>query len=99
MCSVHFVDIFLASKKIVLYSAYSMCFQIKILTREMGGRFQREGTYVYLWLVFVVVWWKPTKFCKVIVLQLKNILKKKILTIHNLKHDLIVNGPRICHTE
>ena len=24
--------------------------------REMGGRFKREGTYVYLWLIHVDVW-------------------------------------------
>jgi len=24
--------------------------------REVGGRFKREGTYVYLWLVHVNVW-------------------------------------------
>ena len=38
----------------------------------MGGRFKREGIYVYLWLIHVDVWQKPTKFCKLIILQLKN---------------------------
>ena len=28
--------------------------------REEGGRFEREGTYVYLWLIHVDVWQKPT---------------------------------------
>ena len=37
----------------------------------MGGRFRREGTYVYLWLIHVDVWQKPTQHCKIIVLQLK----------------------------
>ena len=37
----------------------------------MGGRFKREGTYVYLWLIYVDVWQKMTKFCKAIILQLK----------------------------
>ena len=32
----------------------------------------REGTYVYLWLIQVDVWQKPTQFCKAIILQLKN---------------------------
>ena len=32
----------------------------------------REGTYVYLWLIHVDVWQKITKFCKAIILQLKN---------------------------
>ena len=45
--------------------------------KEMGGRFKREGTYVYLWLIHVDIWQKTTKFCKAIILQLKNKLKKK----------------------
>ena len=39
--------------------------------REMGGRFKREGTYVYLWLTHVEVRQITTKFCKAIILQLK----------------------------
>ena len=35
------------------------------------GRFKREGTYVYLRLIHVVVWAKPTQYCKAIILQLK----------------------------
>ena len=42
--------------------------------RETGGRFRREGIYVYLWLIHVEVWQKTAKFCKAIILQLK---KKK----------------------
>ena len=34
-------------------------------------------TYVYLWLIHVDVWQKPTKFCKAIILQLKNKIFKK----------------------
>ena len=34
-------------------------------------RFMRERTYVYLWLIHVVVRQKSTKFCKAIILQLK----------------------------
>ena len=45
---------------------------------EVGGRFKREGTYVYLWLIHVDVRQKPTQYCKVITLQLKiNRLKNK----------------------
>ena len=40
-------------------------------------RFKREGTYVYLWLIHVDVWQKPTQFCKAIILQLKINLKLK----------------------
>ena len=37
----------------------------------MGGRFKREGTFVYPRLIHVDVWQKPTQYCKAIVLQLK----------------------------
>ena len=29
--------------------------------REVGGKFKREGTYVYLRLIHVYVWQKPTQ--------------------------------------
>ena len=35
-----------------------------------GGRFKREGTYVYLWPIHVV-WQKPTRYYKAIISQLK----------------------------
>ena len=31
--------------------------------REMGGRFKRERTYVYLWLIYADVWQKPSQYC------------------------------------
>ena len=34
-------------------------------------RFKREGTYVYLWLIPVAIWQKPTQHCKATILQLK----------------------------
>ena len=34
-----------------------------------GGRFKREGTSVYLWLILMDVWQKPTYY-KAIILQL-----------------------------
>ena len=37
---------------------------------EVEGRFKREGIYVYLWLIHVDVWQKPTYFYKAIVFQL-----------------------------
>ena len=39
---------------------------------EGDGREVQEwgDTYVYLWLIHVDVWQKPTKFCKSIILQL-----------------------------
>ena len=36
--------------------------------REMGGKFKREGAYVYLWLIHVE---ETAKFCKAIILQLE----------------------------
>ena len=39
--------------------------------RLEGGRFKREGTYVYLWLIHADVWQKPTQYCKAIILQLQ----------------------------
>ena len=41
------------------------------MRRQMGGRFKREGTYVYLWLIRAAVWQKPTRYWKAIILQLK----------------------------
>ena len=46
-----------------------------------GGRENQEGvclctyryTDVYLWLIHVDVWQKPTQYCKAIILQLKKI--------------------------
>ena len=46
--------------------------------KEMGRSFKREGTYVYLRLINVEVRQKTTKFCKAIILQLKNKLKKRL---------------------
>ena len=48
--------------------------------REMGGRFKREGTYVYLWLIHVDVWQKPTQYCKAIILQLPRCFNGKECT-------------------
>ena len=36
-----------------------------------GGRKVLEGGDIYLWLIHVVVWQKPTQYCKAIILQLK----------------------------
>ena len=37
----------------------------------MGGRFKREKTYLYIWLVRIDIWQTPTQHCKAIILQLK----------------------------
>ena len=44
---------------------------------EVGGRFKREGAYVYIWLIHVGMWQKPTQYCKAIIFQLK--MKKRVL--------------------
>ena len=41
---------------------------------EVGERFKRERTDVYVWLIHVDGWQKPTQHCKATILQLK---KKK----------------------
>ena len=51
----------------------------------MGGRFKTEGTYVYLWLIHVDVWQKPTQYCKVIILQLRINKLKKLKRDHKVK--------------
>ena len=42
---------------------------------EWGGRWEGvsrgRGQMLYLWLIHVHVWQKPTKFCKATILQLK----------------------------
>ena len=38
---------------------------------EVGGKFKREGTYAYLWLIHIDVRQKPTQCCKAIICQLK----------------------------
>ena len=48
------------------------------MEREMGGRSGKRGTWVHLWLILVDVRQKTTKFCKTIILQLKNTLKSFI---------------------
>jgi len=43
---------------------------------EWGRREVQEGwIYVYLWLIHVAVWQKPTQHCKAIILQF-NFLKR-----------------------
>ena len=30
---------------------------------QVGGRFKREMTFIYLWLIHVDVWQKPIQYC------------------------------------
>ena len=43
---------------------------------EMEGRLKREGTYVYLWLIHVDVWQKPTQYCNYP--SIKNKFRKRL---------------------
>ena len=68
---------------------------------EVGGRFKREGTYVYLWLIHVDIWQKPTQFCKAIILLLKiNTLRKNTdfyKSLKKMKHKVFKNiSLRMC---
>ena len=53
---------------------------------EVGGRFKREGTYVYLWLSHINVRQKPTQYCKAIILQFKKNKVKKPYETHSNTH-------------
>ena len=44
---------------------------------ESGGRLKKEVIHVYLWLICIAEWQKPSQYCKAVSLQLKNKLKKK----------------------
>ena len=43
-----------------------------------GGRFKRDGTYVYRWLIHAITWQKPTQYCKAIILKLKILFLKSV---------------------
>ena len=45
--------------------------------KEMGRSFRREGAWVNPWMILVDVGQKTMKFCKAIILQLKNKVQKK----------------------
>ena len=61
---------------------------------EVTGRFKKEGTYMYLWLIHVGVWQKPTQYCKAIILQLKINFKKA-----RRKHSSTGHPKSKCHVE
>ena len=61
---------------------------------EVTGRFKKEGTYMYPWLIHVGVWQKPTQYCKAIILQLKINFKKA-----RRKHSSTGHPKSKCHVE
>ena len=42
-----------------------------VMACGMGRRLRREGIYVYLRLIHIVLWQKPTQHCRAIIFQLK----------------------------
>ena len=69
--------------------------------RVVGGRFKREGTYVYLWLILVDIWQKPIKYCKAILRQLRRntfdyVYEKKRLKFQEAGNTLRTMGGRNC---
>ena len=60
---------------------------------DVGGKFKRKGTYVYLWLTHVNVWQKPTQYCEALILQLKiSKLKKKKTHMSNKNQKVNAKG-------
>ena len=49
--------------------------------RKVARKFKRKGTCVFLRLIYVDVWQKPTQFCKAISLQLNKFKIKKQFTL------------------
>ena len=63
----------------------------------MGGRFKKEGTYVYP--IHVDVWQKPKQYCKAITLQLKaNELKVKNQSLKPIKFQprMLIVSAKVC---
>ena len=78
-----------------LYSNIPSCLtNTNTLPQNRGICLQREGTYIYLWLMHVDVWQKPTKFCKAIILKLKNKYIKKIVITITTKRNLLKCGQK-----
>ena len=47
-----------------------------------GRWFRREGTYIYLWLIYADVWQRPTQYSNAIILKFKKRKKKKKSLYH-----------------
>ena len=56
------------------------------------GKFKREGTYVYLRLIHVDRWQKPTQDCEAIIFQLKINFKKALYSFLNMLHLPVLIG-------
>ena len=61
----HTMGIFLGHKKECIWVSFNeVDEQPRGVGWEVGGRFKREATCVYLWLIHVDVWQKLTQYCK-----------------------------------
>ena len=56
---------------------------------EGEGRF-KEGLYVYIWLIHIVVWQKPTQCCEAIIIQLKLNFNKELNIINKFTYHHLV---------
>ena len=45
---------------------------------QVGGRFKREGTHVYLRLTHVHGWQRPIQYCEALILHLKKVWGKNM---------------------
>lgn len=60
----------------VIYLSIRIDNIVEMKRNVLRGRFRREGTYIWLWLIHGDIWQKPTQYHKTIILQLKiNIFK------------------------
>ena len=68
----HTMGIFLGHKKECIWVSFNeVDEQPRGVGWEVGGRFKKEATYEYLWLIRGDAWQKPTQYFKAIMLQLK----------------------------
>ena len=51
----------------------SVATQRGVMRWEVGGAFRREGVCVYLWLIHVDVWEKPTQYSKAFVVIVQSL--------------------------
>ena len=61
------------------------------MRREVGGG-SGWGTHIYPWLIHVNVWQTPSKYCKVISLQLKFLKKERKKIKRKKKNGYIENA-------
>ena len=58
-----------------------------------GREVQEVWTYVYIWLIHVDIWQKPTQYCKAIIPQLNKFVKKEVFWFHQFFVPQYKEGP------